>query len=442
MTELLSAVDKYRQLILDTERYIWSNPETGYKEYKTSKYLEEQFEKLGYEVVKAQGVTGFYTVIDTGFDGPEILVLGELDSVICPSHKDAYSRTGAVHACGHNAQCAALLGIAAVLKEPDALKSMCGRIKLCAVPAEELIEIEYRSRLISEGKIKYYCGKTEFLHRGYFDSCDIAFMMHISDVYSVTDGSVGSIAKRIIYKGVSSHAGGSPWNGKNALYAASCGINAVNAVRETFKEKDMIRFHPIITRGGDTVNAIPEQATLESYVRGSSYDAIIKANKNINRALIGAALSVGTNIEIIDIPGYAPLCNDKNMIELCKKAAKIAVPQEKLHYEPVITSGSTDMGDLSLLMPIVHPYVAGSKGNYHGSDYQICDVTSACINNAKWQLAMIYMLLCNNATKAKEIISQYKPLFASKKEYLKFIDSINDSGDRIIYKEEKADIRL
>ena len=117
MQDILRAVDKNRTLILEAERYIWANPETGYKEYKTSAYMAEQFEKLGYTLHMAEGITGFYTTLDTGKEGPTVLVLGELDSIICPGHAECDKTTGAVHSCGHNAQCAALLGIAAALKE-------------------------------------------------------------------------------------------------------------------------------------------------------------------------------------------------------------------------------------------------------------------------------------------------------------------------------------
>lgn len=176
--------------------------------------------------------------------------------------------------------------------------------------------------LKKQGKIKYFGGKNEFLSRGYFDGVDIAFMVHTSNAFCARHYAVGFIAKNIIYKGRASHAGGSPWSGINALYAANCGLNAVNALRETFKEEDYIRFHPIITSGGDMVNAIPETVRMESYVRGKTFEAINSANKKVNRALIGAALSMGANIDIIDMPGYAPLVNDMNMIELAKDATR------------------------------------------------------------------------------------------------------------------------
>lgn len=443
MQNISNAVDKYRDLILEAERYIWKNPETGYKEVKTSKYLAEQFEKLGYKLSYADGITGFYTVIDTGREGPEILVLGELDSIICPAHPEADPVTGAVHSCGHNAQCAALLGVAAALTDEKVLSELSGRIRLCAVPAEELLEIEYRSRLMKEGKIKYFGGKPEFLHRGYFDGVDIAFMVHTSGNYASAKGAVGCMAKKIIYKGTAAHAGGSPWAGKNALYAANCGLNAVNAIRETFKESDIIRVHPIITHGGDMVNAIPETVTLESYVRGASFDAIVTENKKVNRALVGGALSVGTNIEIVDFPGYAPLTNDDNMIELARDAAFLAVPEENFTASNSISSGSTDMGDLSAVMPVIHPYAGGAVGKSHGNDYQIADPDRACVKNAKWQVAMLKLLLENGGERAKKIIAEYEPPFASNEEYLAFLDSLNNSGDRITYNEDgTANIKI
>ncbi|MBE6694973.1 MAG: amidohydrolase, partial [Ruminococcaceae bacterium] len=357
-----ASVEKHRELMLEAERYIWSHPETGYREYGTSKYMEDKFTELGYDLAKAGNIPGFYTVIDTGREGPEILVLGELDSLICPNHKEADKETGYVHACGHNVQCATLLGIAAALKEDGMLDGMCGKIMLCAVPAEELIEIGYRKNLIKEGKIKYCGGKSEFLHRGYFDNVDMAFMVHASGSFCGMNGAVGCIAKIVNYKGVSAHAGGSPWSGKNAIYAATQGLSAANAIRETFKESDIIRFHPIITHGGEAVNAIPELVTVEAFVRGVSFEAMTDANKRINQALIGSALSLGANIEIIDTPGYAPLKNDNKTLHLMKEAADLIIPEEHFVIYDSISSGSTDMGEMSCLMPVIHPYSGGVSG--------------------------------------------------------------------------------
>ena len=220
-------------------------------------------------------------------------------------------------------------------------------------------------------------------------------------------------------------------------------MNAVNAIRETFKEQDIIRVHPIITNGGDMVNAIPETVTLESYVRGKSFDGISDANKKVNRALCGAALSLGANIEIIDIPGYAPLVNDPGMMSLCRDAAALAIPQYEFYYNSTaFGSGSTDMGDLSTIMPVVHPYAAGAVGKGHGNDYHIENVDAGCVDNAKWQLTMLKLLLENNAARAYEILANFTPLFASKEEYLSYMDALNSSGDRIAYNDGEATVKL
>ncbi|MBO5270550.1 MAG: peptidase dimerization domain-containing protein, partial [Clostridia bacterium] len=251
------------------------------------------------------------------------------------------------------------------------------------------------------------------------------------------------MAKNIIFKGKASHAGGSPQNGINALYAATCGLNAINAIRETFTEPDLIRVHPIVTHGGDMVNAIPETVRLESYVRGKSFRAIADANKKVNRALCGAALSIGANVEIIDIPGYAPLRNDEGMVEVAKEAAALALPDVPFHASRYVGTGSTDMGDLSRIMPVIHPYAAGGKGQAHGNDYEIADPEAACVANAKWQIAMLALLLENGAERAKTIVESYVPEFESKDAYLSYMDSLNDSGDRITYKEDgTAEIRF
>ena len=434
MKEIISrAVDAHRGMILDAFAYIGDHPETGYREVKTSAYLEEKFTALGYRLTKPEGITGFVTVVDTGREGPEVLVLAELDSIICPSHPKADPVTGAAHSCGHHAQCAALLGIAAALRDPAVLASLSGRIRLCAVPAEELLEIGYRRELKKAGKIRYMGGKSEFLSRGLFDGVDMALMVHAGQATSAMLGSVGCIAKNIIYKGVPAHAGGSPWNGRNALYAATCGLNAVNAIRESFMDSDLIRVHPIMTGGGDMVNAIPATATLESYVRGRTYDAIVKANRRVNQALIGAALSIDTNVEIVDIPGYAPLVNAPGMLDLAKDAADAIMPEEGFVQRTSYSTGSTDMGDLACIMPAVHPYMGGAVGASHGNEYAIPDPGRTCVKSAKWQLMMLSLLLENGAERARRILADFVPTFASKEEFLAFQDALSCSGDRIRY---------
>ena len=443
MEHFVKTAEKFTDLIVNTQNYIWTHPETGYKEWDTSAYLADIFDDLGYESVKPADIPGFYAVLDTGRPGPEVLILGELDCLICPDHPEADKATGNVHCCGHSAQCAALVGIAAALKEPGMLDALSGRIRLCAIPAEELIEIEYRASLKNRGTITYYGGKPEFLHRGYFDGVDLAFMVHTTQgpTMAITGGSVGCLAKRVTYQGVSAHAGGCPWDGCNALYAANLGLSAINAIRETFQEKDRIRVHPIITRGGGAVNAIPDKVCLESFVRGTFFDGIRDANRRVNRALIGGALSLGANIEIFDDPGYAPLINDSGMREIAAEAAKM-LGNVPVYVGDDISSGSTDMGDLGCIMPVVHPYMPGAFGTSHGADYKIADPVLACVGSAKWQLGMLYLLLSDDAKRAKKILADFKPQFATKEDYFAYLDTLTSSGQRISYTNGTANIKL
>ena len=265
MNNLFNLVDKHEKLIRDAHAFLWANPETGYKEWKTHDYLEEQFAKLGYELTLAGDIPGFITEIDTCKEGPTVAVFGEMDAIICATHPEADKETGAVHSCGHCAQGAALLGLAAALKEEGALDGFCGKIRLVVVPAEELIEIEYREALCKKGIIKYFGGKPEFMWRGLLDGVDMAFMFHTGgnneQNFNINRGSNGCIVKTMTFQGISSHAGDSPHRGINALYAANVALSATNALRETFVDGDHIRFHPIITHGGDSVNAIPDTVT-------------------------------------------------------------------------------------------------------------------------------------------------------------------------------------
>ncbi|HHV95995.1 MAG TPA: amidohydrolase [Clostridiaceae bacterium] len=435
--KFFSAVDKHRNLILSAERHIWANPEIGYKEWKTSAYLEERFEKLGYKLTRAGNIPGFYADLDTGMPGPKILIFGELDSLICKDHPDADPKTGAVHACGHNAQCATLLGVAAALKEDGILEGLCGSVRLCAVPAEEGVDITYRENLRKSGIIQYYSGKVEFLHRGYFDDVDMAIMVHVTNKekgFTITRGSIGNIKKRIIYKGVAAHAGAHPYDGINALYAANLGLNAINALRETFKEEDRIRVHPIITKGGETANAIPAEVVMECYVRGISSDAIYAVNNKVNRALAGAAVSMGANVRITDRPGSSPLINDMNLMEVAKTVMEEIVGSENIEIFDDFRAGSTDMGDISAVMPAIHPYTAGAAGKPHGNDFYIVDPEEACINPAKMIMGMIYLLLSNNAERAKEILAKKNIRYSSKEEYFKDINRFMQDKDLVTYK--------
>lgn len=191
------------------------------------------------------------------------------------------------------------------------------------------------------------------------------------------------------------------------------------------------------------VNAIPGEVALESYVRGKNFESIVKTNRKVNQALIGAALSLGTNIEIIDTHGFAPTLHCEELNEAAIEAVKLQLPGYKCAEHHGTSTGSTDMGDLSCIMPVIHPNVPGAAGMGHGMDYRIADPVAACVDSAKFQLALLSILLTNGGQRAKSIIQAYKPTFNSKEEYFAFVDNLNDCGDRILYRDDgNAEVRI
>ena len=439
MERLKLLVDQHRERILQSFDYFWKNPETGYREVKTAAYLANAFEELGYTLNYAGNIPGFYTDVDTGIPGPTIAVMGELDALLCPTHPDADPETGAVHCCGHGAQLAALLGVAAALKEPGALDGLCGKIRLMAVPAEELIETQYRKQLKEQGIIRYFGGKVELMYRGWFDDVDISFMIHTNIMPEKNSGYIpgggnGCIVKKMEFQGVAAHAGGSPHLGVNALYAANLAMNAVNALRETFEDDKHIRFHPIITSGGDSVNAIPDKVTMESYVRGADMAAIVNANQKVNRAIAASAAAMGANVHLEDIPGYHPVRNCVDLIPIMQQAMESVL--ENVVIEPnVIRSGCSDVGDLSSVMPMIHPYVSGASGKSHGNDYFITDPETACVDSAKVQLCFLKLLLENGGERAKKVLQNFQPVYPSIDAYFRYMDSLNIDVQAVTYED-------
>ena len=334
---------------------------------------------------------------------------------------------------------AAMLGLAAALKEEGALRGLSGKIKLCLVPAEEGIEIEYRLDLIKQGKISFASGKQEFLARGYFDDVDVAFMVHTSVIegdklFAIRKGHNGNVKKKVTIRGKASHAGNDPDKGINALNAAALAITAVNNLRETFKESDFVRYHPIITKGGDAVNAVPAEVIMQSFVRAGNAFALEKANERINRAISAAAAANGCSVAISDVAGSAPFSEDENLTKVCLDAF-VEISGEDCYDKrtDLWATGSTDMGDVSVNFPAIHPYVAGAEGLSHGKNFFITDPQKACVNAAILEFTLVRKLLENGGEKAKEIKAKYKPAFPTIKDYVAYKKAQTQERETVIY---------
>ncbi len=416
------AISNRKEQILAIGQDIFAHPELGYKEFRTSSIVQDTFSSLGLKFEKDLAITGVKSRLKGGQSLLNVCVMGELDSVLCPGHPHADPNTGAAHSCGHNAQIAMMLGVGFGLVDSGIMGDLAGDVTLMAVPAEEYVEIEYRSNLRKQRKIQFLGGKQEMIAIGAMDDIDMAMMIHLGMTkdgkkVSVGGSNNGFIGKFIRYTGKEAHAGGAPHEGINALNAAMLGLFGVHAQRETFLDSDCIRVHPIITKGGNLVNVIPSDVRLETYVRGKTMAAVMDAAKKVDRALEAGAMAVGAEVSIETIPGYLPRTSDKGMDSLFEDNAKSLLGIDAVKHGEH-TTGSTDMGDVSCIMPAIHPHIGGAEGTGHSEDYRIEDPDLAYIAGAKIMAMTVIDLLYDNACLARKIKAEYKPQYTTES-YLK-----------------------
>jgi len=418
------AIDGCAQEIIKMGNRILANPEVGYHEHKTARLVAQQFRQWGIEYQEGLGITGVKAYLETGSEGPTVAVLGELDALLCPTHPHADPATGAAHTCGHNAQIAIMLGVGRGLVDSGVLADLAGRVVLLAVPAEEYVDIETRRTLRNEGKIEFFGGKPELIRLGVFDDIDTAMILHampgVSErKFAVGGTSNGFLAKAIWFRGVASHAGARPEAGINALNAAALGILGIHAQRETFRDEDTVRVHFVMTKGGDLVNIVPDNVTMEMFVRGKTLDSILDAAKKVDRALQGGAAMVGATVEIDDLPGYLPLEQDKSLADCFSVNAEDLIGKENVCRGGHMTA-STDMGDISHLIPAIHPSGGGYSGMAHSETFSIVDEEMAYIVPAKALAMTVIDLLADGASLAQKAIDAFSPAL-TKDEYLRYL---------------------
>jgi amidohydrolase len=340
-------------------------------------------------------------------------VIGELDALPVPGHPHADQTTGAAHACGHNAQLTHLLGVARGLCEAEAARHFAGRVVFLAVPAEEYVDLEWRSELARRGAIEFLGGKPELVRLGVFDDIDMAMMVHASgdtgdDPFSIHWIYNGFVAKRVRFSGKAAHAGVAPFRGINALNAANLALTAIHMQRETFRDEDHVRIHPIMTHGGTSINIVPSDVRLETFVRGASLEAITDAAEKFDRAMRAGALAIGADVEIQTLPGYLPLIMDKTLGAMFRGNAVELVGDA--HYaEHAVCTACSDAGDLSQILPMLHPCHGGCAGYSHSVNFEIVDPELAYVTPAKAMAATVVDLLFGDARGAERVRRNFVP---------------------------------
>lgn len=420
---ILRLIDVHKDQIIAFAEDIAAHPEPGYEEFCTAGKTAEVLKNLGYKVTEhlaRTGVKGTKSIKE----GPSLTVIGELDAIGCHSHPNANPVTGVAHACGHHAQMAAMIGCAIAMADPDVQKCLAGTVNFLAVPAEEYIDADKRTRLKKEG-IEFCCGKSEMIRTGVFDDTDIALTTHVhmvpveEDFYLGNPACNGYSAERVTVRGKAAHGAIDPWNGVNALSITTSTIQMMGLMRETFREEDHVRLHNVIRKAGDVINSVPDEAIVETKVRAASLDKICEITDMVNRAYAGSAYAFGGKIEMEKLQGYMPIiprAADNALIE--------AADDLGLNYRTVqkgdFNNACTDVGDLSHLVPVVNFTFKGFEGKLHGADFKITDPEKAYILPAKLLALTVYKLLKNGGQEAKKITKSYTPVF-NKESYIQYV---------------------
>ena len=419
-------IEENKEQIITIAEEILKNPELGYFEEKTSAMVRKVFDDLEISYEYPLAVTGVKATLNRHKDGPNICIIGEMDSLVCKGHPFE-GENGEAHACGHHAQIAAMLGAAIGLKKSGILEELGGKITLMAVPAEEFIDLTSRKALKAQGKIEYFGGKQQLFYEGAFRDVDIVMMIHAqteaseAKFYSRTS-NLGFMAKTITFRGKAAH-GSRPDEGVNALNAAALAILGIHSNRDTFTEEEHIRIHPIITKGGDVVNSVPDEVCIETKDRGATYDAIRKGSDAVNRAVRGASQMIGTEVTIEDMLGFLPLQENEAINDIMDEVAKEVLGEASL-VSGVPAVGSSDIGDVSCVIPTVQPSIGGFSGTIHSKDFLVANPDVAYIGAAKILAATAVHLLKDDAIEAKNIIKNFQPLF-TQEEYITYLKKGN-----------------
>ena len=409
-------IKKYAKELYDLGDNLFKHPELGYKEFTNKKTLEEYFHSHGIKTEDLGFRTAFKATIGSG--SPRIGLIAELDALPTLGHPYASKIDNAAHSCGHSTQCAIMAYTLVRLK--NVIKN--GTVTLYFTPAEEFTDIAFRKELIRKGEIKYIGGKINMLTAGIFDEEDLFIHLHTMGEgkyhFSLNSTLSGFVYKQITFKGKATHAAVAPDKGINALNAFVLFDNALNMLRETFREDDYIRVHGIISEGGQTVNSIPEKVVYECYVRSLNLDILRLTAAKVDNAAKYAAKAIGASASIKTTPGYLPMHQSKLINDVIRKNMLKYCSIEDIH-DGETSMAAGDLGDLSLFKPTVQFGYSGFSGNCHGKDLCVSDPERAYLEPSAVVFDSVKYLL-----EHKEYVDNIKKSFTpqiSMKDYIKYL---------------------
>jgi amidohydrolase len=322
-----AALEDRRDLLIELSHRIHAEPELGFEEHRAARLVSSSLTALGFDV--RDGVADLPTALEGTFGS------GGLKVGFCAEY-DALPGVG--HACGHNIIAAASVGAALALAQvADGLDVT---VKLFGTPAEE-----------NGG------GKVLMLERGAFDGLHAALMVHPApeDILSLAALAVDHL--RVDYTGRTAHASASPHLGRNAADALTVAQVGIGLLRQHLPAG--VQVHGIVADGGEAANIVPGHTSGSFYVRAADRAQLAEARERIDRCFQAGALATGCEVSIeMGAPTYTELQCDPGL-ELIYQANAAALGRDIAVVDKSLRrgGGSTDMGNVSLEIPAIHPMI-------------------------------------------------------------------------------------
>ena len=366
---IFDRIDQNADAILARSRRLFDTPELGYREFETNKLIRGWLETWGvpYEPVS---YTGLAATLGSG--EPVIAVVADMDGL------PKKAGEGRIHSCGHSLQTSAALALIEALKD----EPLHGTVKVIFTPAEEMIDLDYRQSLISQGLVKYPSGKQDMIVWGVFDGVDCVLSCHASGEtgcrFDVGSTLKGFVILKAVYTGVSAHAGAMPFAGKNAQHAALLAQTAVAFLKDRFDPDDGVNVQPVLSETAGTVNIVPDRAVVETYVRANTNDALFAAADLIENCLQKCGEAMDMETEVARRPGFLPLRQSREINALVKENMLLLCGEGDI-LEGLVSGASGDVGDLGTLLPTIQFGFTGISGRFHGDDFAVTDEENACL---------------------------------------------------------------
>lgn len=397
--EITDMLKKHHDEIIDFGRLLFACPELGFKEVKSNEILTSFLVKNGISCRSDIAMTGIRADLGSG-DGYHIALVADMDAIYVRDGENAYP----FHSCGHSIQTAVLAYVMKLLKDSGLVEKLGGTVSFIAAPAEEFIDFDYRERIRKEGKINYFSGKQNMIEQGIFDDIDCVLSMHINGdsetLFDIDSTLAGFMVKKAIFKGTAAHSGAAPHLGRNALHGANLCMSAISYMKDQFPKETGLQIHPVISSCSGSVNIIPEEVVLESYIRANTLDELMLAAEKFDLCAVHSAKALGLECEIKNETGYMPLAQSKKLNQVIYKHMLEICEDDKI-VKNVISGASGDVGDLGYLLPTVQIGFSGVKGRIHSCNFEIADEENAYIHTAEIVMKTVCDLLGNKDLQVK-----------------------------------------